>query len=119
VFKAGQAKGRLNTSPKFTKGRHSNINIVNNDIYYRGIYKQNVEQDKFPICVQSSDLFPLTYVSDAINFKDLFLRQLNELVSTGGEQNNGSTMKLRNVVCLFGYIETASIGNTECYCFVC
>jgi hypothetical protein len=54
-----------------------------------------LSEDKFPICVQSSNLFPLKYVSDAINFKDHLLRQLNELVSTGGEQNNGNTMKLR------------------------
>jgi hypothetical protein len=37
---------------------------------------------------------------------------------TGGEQNNGNTKKLRNVICV-GYIEITSVANTESSSSVC
>jgi hypothetical protein len=39
-------------------------------------------------------------------------------VYTRGGQNNGNTKKLKNIICV-SYIESTSIGNTECSYSVC
>jgi hypothetical protein len=40
------------------------------------------------------------------------MKQAFYVTFTGGEQNNGSTEKLGNRICV-GYIERTSVGNTE------